>query len=32
MVEVIHKGAYLRGGQLVWAQQPDAQARRGTIA
>ena len=32
MVEVIHKGAYLRGGQLVWAQQPDVQARRGTIA
>ena len=32
MVEVIKQGAYLQGGQILWADQPDAEARRKTIA
>ncbi len=32
MVEVIHKGAYLKDGQLVWADSPDLEARQKTIA
>ena len=32
MVEVIHKGAYLRDGRIVWADAPDLAAREKTIA
>jgi len=32
MVEMIKQGAYLQGGRIVWADQPDAEARNKTIA